>query len=59
MTDYEGTTTWLERKYLQLFSVLKLIEIVILWVHYTIPFGSACLGNFGHHLSTFKITLFG
>ena len=39
------------------FSVLKLTEIVILLVYYTIPFGfSLFLALFGHHFSN---TLFG
>ena len=32
------------------FSVLKLIEVVILWVYYTIPFG---LSFFRHFLALF------
>ena len=28
------------------FNKLKLIEIVILWVHYTIPFAETCFGSF-------------
>ena len=35
------------------FSVLKLIEIVILWVNHTIPFGFSSLRHFWHHYSTF------
>ena len=36
------------------FSVLKLTEIVILWVYYTIPIGfSLFLALFEHHFSTF------
>ena len=42
------------------FAVLKLIEIVILWVYYTIPFG---FGFFRHFwdifFSTFSTTFFG
>ena len=34
------------------FSVLKLIEIVILWVYYTI-LASLCFGTFGQSFSTF------
>ena len=34
-------------------SMLKLIEIVILWVHYSIPLVSAHVGTFEHHLTTF------
>ena len=37
------------------FSVLKLIEIVFLWINYTIPFGSACFGTFRTSFSTFKL----
>ena len=36
------------------FSVLELTEIVILWVYYTIPFGSL-FRYFWHHFSTFKL----
>ena len=32
---------------------VKLIEIVILWVYYTIPLASACFGTFGISLSNF------
>ena len=36
------------------FSVLKLAEIVILWVYYTMPFGfTLFLALFRHHFSTF------
>ena len=36
------------------FSVLKLIEIVTLWVYYTIPLGfNLFLALFGHHVWTF------
>ena len=35
------------------FSVLKLIEIVILWVYYTIPFGLSFFGTFGALFFTF------
>ena len=41
----------------QNFPCLKLIEIVILWVYYTIPFGfSLFLALFGHYFSTFYTT---
>ena len=37
------------------------MEIVVLWVYYTIPFSfdSACFGTFGSTFSTFGTTLFG
>ena len=38
-----------------IFSVLQLIEIVILWVYYTIPFGFSFFRHFWHHFSTFKL----
>ena len=41
------------------FSGLKLIEIVILRVYYTIPFGSSFFRYFWHYFSTFWTTFFG
>ena len=42
------------------FSVLKLTEIVMLWVYNTIPFGFSSFWHFlGHQLLTFETTLFG
>ena len=36
-------------------SVIKLIEILILWVYYTIPFGFSLFRPFfGYHFSTLK-----
>ena len=35
------------------FSVLKLTEIVILWVYYTIPMASACFGTLGASILNF------
>ena len=35
------------------FSMLKLMEIVILWVYYTIPFGLSLFRHFWYHISTF------
>ena len=35
------------------FSVLKLTEIVILWVYYTIPFGFSLIWHFGTSLFNF------
>ena len=48
---------WLIRSVLRAstFSVLKLIEIVILWVYYTIPFGFSLFRHFGYHIFTFQI----
>ena len=36
-------------------SVLKLIEIIILWVFYNVPFGMSLFRYFWHHFSTFKL----
>ena len=45
---------------LRAIKLLKLTEIEILWVYYTIPFGLSLIGHFfWHHFSTFCITLFG
>ena len=42
------------------FSVLKFVEIVILWVYYNIPFGFGLFRQFwGITFQTFKTTLFG
>ena len=42
------------------FSVLKLTEIEIFWIYYTIPFGFCLiLVLLGHNFSTFETTLFG
>ena len=42
------------------FPCSKLIEIVILWVYYTIPFGcTVFFGTFRHHFSHFLTTVFG
>ena len=35
-----------------------MIEIVVLWVYYTIPFGFRLFGTFWHHSSTIYITLY-
>ena len=51
---------WFVAFELKKFSVLKLFEIVILWVYYTIPFSfSLFKALLRHHLSSFKISLFG
>ena len=38
-----------------LYKVLKLSEIVILWVYYTIPFGFGLIWHFWGITSTFKV----
>ena len=40
-------------------SVIKLTEIVVLWVYYTIPFGFGLIWHIsGLHFSTFELPLF-